>query len=381
MNFTALFEEYADDLWRLTERLRLKHLEFCNQGHVAAFGDVEGEILYLAVRELRPNCVFEISPGAGYSTNYLLAALTDNGHGRLHSFDHCERIHGRPLESVIRGNLLKGLDGDRLEIHVGDARDTTPQVEGPVQFCLLDSCHQEWFARWYIETLLPRINGWVMIQDICFRDRLECTAEARHVWQWLQQEQVRFELVGALEKKLRGGARPMLPVRRVSESNSILVPIPLQCQPAMPELAPNPEDVLIAAEQSLAKDSVKDTVFHLRKAETIVEDWPHRANLHRLLLRIADLHNGLGHTDLSMSFYRRALAEVMNKEGITRAKGLRELWRAAKSRHHWLKWFTGRHNWKPGTGRFPLAWTVLANVLCDRLSNRNAWKPRHTEED
>ena len=93
MNFPALFEEYADDLWRLTERLRLKHLEFCHQGHVAAFGDVEGEILYLAVRELRPNCVFEISPGAGYSTNYLLAALTDNGHGRLHSFDHCERIH------------------------------------------------------------------------------------------------------------------------------------------------------------------------------------------------------------------------------------------------------------------------------------------------
>ena len=81
--------------------MRQKRLDFSRNGHVAAFGDIEGEIMYLVIRELRPDCIFEISPAAGYSTNYILAALTANGHGCLHSFDINGMIHGSPAESVI----------------------------------------------------------------------------------------------------------------------------------------------------------------------------------------------------------------------------------------------------------------------------------------
>jgi len=377
MNFPALYRKYDDELWSLAKKLRLKQLEFSRQGHIAAFGDVEGEIMYLAVRELRPDCVFEISPAAGYSTNYILAALTANDHGRLHAFDINGDIHGRPTDSVIRENLMKGLDASRLEVHIGDARETTPQVEGTVQFCLLDSCHEDWFAKWYIETILPRVNGLVMIQDICFCDRLEKSSEAKHVWQWLKEERVYFELVGAMEEELRACEdRPNLPDRRPQESNSLLLSVPLCHQDAMPELTTNPEDLLQLAEQSYRTGDVAIAEDHLLRAEELVWTRSRRVNRHRLYLKIADLYFLMDALDLSEKYYHHALGEVMCYEEMGRAKGLREMWRESKARHSWLRWFTSKRNRKPNARRFRLAWTVLANVLCDRWAHPNAWKPR-----
>ena len=36
---------------------------------------------------------------------------------------------------------------------------------------LIDSCHDSWFAKWYISNLFKIVNDLIFIQDIAFYDR------------------------------------------------------------------------------------------------------------------------------------------------------------------------------------------------------------------
>ena len=199
IDFPKLYERYTDELRSVGIRLRDVYHRMQRRGDGTAFGDMEGECLYLLLREQKPDVVFEISPNAGWSTNYILAALTANQKGVLHSFEVLTRYRGRPIEAIIRGNQHPDWDQRRLHVHIGDARQTTEAVGGPIDFLFLDSCHEAWFAQWYIATLFPRVSGLVLIQDIAFLDQLEASSEAQHMWQWLQQQQIRPLLVGFME--------------------------------------------------------------------------------------------------------------------------------------------------------------------------------------
>jgi hypothetical protein len=54
--------------------------------------DVEAELTYLALRDHRPHTVMELGTFQGWSTTWILRALRDNGHGRLHSFDQVDAV-------------------------------------------------------------------------------------------------------------------------------------------------------------------------------------------------------------------------------------------------------------------------------------------------
>jgi predicted O-methyltransferase YrrM len=214
-----LYEEFGDDLLQLARELVGQRARLDRAGFTGAFGDGEGELLYLLLRATKPTAVFEISPATGWSTNYILAALTDNGVGDLHSFEITETAGGRPIEEVIRGNLLPNLDQHRLSIHVGDATTTVGDVQGPVDFVVLDSCHDAFFADWYLHQLLPRVHGVAFVQDIHFWDRPEESGEARIVIDWALRHQLALASVGMLERA--GVGRPALPPRWPNESNAV----------------------------------------------------------------------------------------------------------------------------------------------------------------
>jgi len=86
----ALYERYADDLKVVTEQMAVHRNTLIDAGYSCDFSDRESEILYLLVREAKPETVVEISPCHGYSTNYILAALTHNQKGALHSYEIVE---------------------------------------------------------------------------------------------------------------------------------------------------------------------------------------------------------------------------------------------------------------------------------------------------
>ena len=104
----------------------------------------------------------EISPCHGYSTNYILAALTHNQKGALHSYEIIEEVMGKPIVDTIYDNQLDWLETDRLTVHVGDA--TMADIPSP-DFLFLDSAHEAWFASWYFTDLVPRAKL-CMVHDI-----------------------------------------------------------------------------------------------------------------------------------------------------------------------------------------------------------------------
>ncbi|MEE9286113.1 MAG: hypothetical protein V3V35_10365 [Dehalococcoidia bacterium] len=140
--------------------------DMLDHGHPADFSDTEAELLYLMVREMKPNVVVEISPSHGYSTSYILAALTDNGHGKLFSHEMQRQAQGRPMADVIVGNLSRRVDPTRLEIVIGDARQARIP---PCELLFLDSCHEAYFAAWYFSCLVSQPRQ-VFVHDILTYD-------------------------------------------------------------------------------------------------------------------------------------------------------------------------------------------------------------------
>ena len=177
LNLPYLHQKYHGELKTLSKQIRAKSFDLHKAGHIVGFGDYEGEIAYAIIRETKPNLVYEISPAAGYSTNYILSALTKNQSGKLQSFELLDKIYGIPTKEVILGNLIPEADSSRIEVITGDV--TLKKLSGTANFLLLDSCHEAWFAEWYIQELIDRVQGWVMIQDIAFSDRIEKTNERR----------------------------------------------------------------------------------------------------------------------------------------------------------------------------------------------------------
>src|SRR5262245_21224264 len=112
----GLYEKYRQELIDLTEQMQGTYRTMTQAGYGAAFGDVEGEMLYLLVREFRPRLIYEISPNAGYSTNYLLAAITRNGAGRIEGFELEPQLLGRPTDQVIRSHFIASCDGSRYHL-------------------------------------------------------------------------------------------------------------------------------------------------------------------------------------------------------------------------------------------------------------------------
>ena len=121
--------------------------------------DLEAEISYLLLRELRPDSVVEIAPDGGWSTTWLLSALRDNGHGTLHSYDrydHCTRTVPRALAA------------GRWRFVRGDIRERLHKLPGRTDYLFMDCAHAAGFARWYLRELFPRLapGTFVSVHDI-----------------------------------------------------------------------------------------------------------------------------------------------------------------------------------------------------------------------
>lgn len=343
----ALFRKYRDELQEIARPIRRQYFRMARAGDGATFGDVEGEVLYVLVREFRPAMLFEISPNAGYSTNYLLAALTRNAHGMLHSFELETTMRGIPTEQLIRGNQAPEWDQSRLTLHLGDARETTPKVPGSVDFALIDSCHEAWFAEWYTQEIFPRLAGFAVVQDIVFHDRLEPSGEAAFLWPYLKERRTPLVSVGAVEKELaRLRVREGIAERRPLECNSLVLHFPLTAD-ADESAAFRPEgsveELLAAIKAKLAGTALSDAGRAeidtlLNTAASRLMENAHRNNRHRLAWLIAEGFQQIGNTDEYERQLQRALAFAIQGDPQQRRKACRQLLDYARARKLWRLW-------------------------------------------
>jgi predicted O-methyltransferase YrrM len=231
----ALWHKYRGELEELSNIFSKKYQQMTKIGFSATFGDVEGELLYILIRELKPELVYEISPNSGCSTNYILAAVTRNGGvGRVRGFEIESSFNGMATLEAIASNQIELCDFGRYDLEIGDARKTVLdrlRRESP-DFCLIDSWHEDVFAEFYVHNLFPRVKGTVLVQDVAhFDPRPEWSTEAAYLLNYLQMSGTKLVPIAAYEDFLNAsGTREHLEPRRPKRSNSILLHFEQACQ-------------------------------------------------------------------------------------------------------------------------------------------------------
>ncbi|MFE3099286.1 O-methyltransferase [Nocardia tengchongensis] len=126
----------------------------------------QGKFLYLIAASVRARRVLEIGTLGGYSTVWLARAVGKSGQVVTLEFEprHAE---------VARGNLDRAGVGDRVEIRVGAALDTLPELAAaqPEPFDLVfidaDKVNNANYVRWALQLTRP---GSVIIVDNVVRN-------------------------------------------------------------------------------------------------------------------------------------------------------------------------------------------------------------------
>ena len=143
----------GDDLRRLNRETHLYHLRprMCS-------GHLQGRMLKMMVRMIRPQHILELGTFTGYSALCLAEGLAD---------DSCllDTIEiDDALEDFIRAHFDASPLSPRINLHIGDARDVLPTIEGDFDLVFIDANKREYCQ--YYEMVFPRVaSGGFIIAD------------------------------------------------------------------------------------------------------------------------------------------------------------------------------------------------------------------------
>ena len=143
----------GDDLRRLNRETHLYHLRprMCS-------GHLQGRMLKMMVRMIRPQHILELGTFTGYSALCLAEGLADDS-CRLDTIEFDDE-----LEDFIRAHFDASPLSPRINLHIGDARDVLPTIEGDFDLVFIDANKREYCQ--YYEMVFPRVaSGGFIIAD------------------------------------------------------------------------------------------------------------------------------------------------------------------------------------------------------------------------
>jgi predicted O-methyltransferase YrrM len=115
-----------------------------------------GRLLYSLVRATRPATIVEFGMSFGISAIHLTSAVRDNGTGRVVTTE----LSADKVAAAKKTFTDTGLD-DLITILEGDALSTLADLDGPVDFVLLDGWKELYLP--VIKVLEPRLSSGTLI--------------------------------------------------------------------------------------------------------------------------------------------------------------------------------------------------------------------------
>jgi predicted O-methyltransferase YrrM len=115
-----------------------------------------GRLLYSLVRATRPNTIVEFGMSLGISAIHLAAAVRDNGTGRVVTTE----LSAAKVAAAKKTFGETGLD-DLITVLEGDALATLADLDGPVEFVLLDGWKELYLP--VVKLLEPRLTPGALI--------------------------------------------------------------------------------------------------------------------------------------------------------------------------------------------------------------------------
>jgi predicted O-methyltransferase YrrM len=163
----ALAAEFAgSDFLRWFRERRAALQRFAGPMRLGTTGEFGCEALYLLVRAARPHVVVDTGVLYGASSAHILAALAQNGRGRLYSIDIGRDPREPPHEFFVPEEFRP-----QWELIIGDSRRELPSLLSRVPAIDMfhhDSLHTFEHMTWEFETAMPHLspNGVLSSDDI-----------------------------------------------------------------------------------------------------------------------------------------------------------------------------------------------------------------------
>ena len=142
----------GDFLENLNRETHLYHLRprMCS-------GHLQGRLLKMFVRMIRPKAILELGTFTGYSALCLAEGLLDDG--VLHTIEIDDE-----LEDFIREHFAKTPVGERITLHIGDASQIVPRLGLKFDLIFIDANKRDYTE--YYEMAMPLLNaGGFIIAD------------------------------------------------------------------------------------------------------------------------------------------------------------------------------------------------------------------------
>ncbi|GJM34250.1 MAG: O-methyltransferase [Saprospiraceae bacterium] len=120
-------------------------------------GPLQGRVLSLLSHLVQPKQVVEIGTFTAYATICMAEGLAPGG--TIHTIEA-----NQELEYLIRKYIRKAEMEDRIQLHIGQAQDIIPTLEGAFDMVFIDAGKQEYLQ--YYELIIDRMNpGGLILAD------------------------------------------------------------------------------------------------------------------------------------------------------------------------------------------------------------------------
>ena len=166
MSLAEYIEAHSSPEGAVLEQItRNTHLEVINPRMLS--GHVQGRVLSMLSKMIRPKRILELGTFTGYSALCLAEGLSEDG--KLITIEHNDE-----MEDAIRRNLALSPLGEKIELVIGDAKEWLEKVKGErgkvkgeelFDLVFIDADKQEYCE--YLDLVLPLMNegGWILADN------------------------------------------------------------------------------------------------------------------------------------------------------------------------------------------------------------------------
>jgi caffeoyl-CoA O-methyltransferase len=128
-------------------------------------GHMQGLMLQLFSKMIRPQNILEIGTFTGYSAICLAQGLQEGG--LLHTIDVNEELQ----EIILRHVRLAGLD-NKIRLHIGSAVNILPSMNGPFDLVFIDADKDNYSA--YYDLVFPKVKqgGYIIADNVLWSGKI-----------------------------------------------------------------------------------------------------------------------------------------------------------------------------------------------------------------
>jgi len=128
-------------------------------------GHVLGSFLRMVSQMIKAKRILEIGTYTGYSTICLAGGLPEDG--ELHTIEM-----NPELEEIIRKFLVKSGYDHKIHLHIGDAMDIIPELNGPFDLVFMDA-DKKLYADYYVHLFdKVRPGGFILVDNALWDGRV-----------------------------------------------------------------------------------------------------------------------------------------------------------------------------------------------------------------